>query len=221
MGLCTLLAITIALKTGSELPQQETSKTKQPETRNEKLRQELLNLMREDQDARRPLVGLYKLCSDPEEIKRTNLPAVKHLDEIDHRNTKRMKEVVKQCAWPGKSLVSTDGAHAAWILVQHADHDRPFQKQCLELLKAAVKNGEATGEQLAYLTDRVRVGEKQKQIYGTQVRLVDGKLQPCPLEDEANVDKRRKEVGLMPLAAYLRFCQWAMEQSGTGKAGSK
>jgi hypothetical protein len=96
--------------------------------------------------------------------------------------------------------------------VQHADHDRPFQKQCLSLLTDAVKKGEATGEQLAYLTDRVRVSEKKKQLYGTQLRFVDGDYQPLPIEDEGNVDKRRKELGLSPLADYLKFSEQARKQ---------
>jgi hypothetical protein len=98
--------------------------------------------------------------------------------------------------------------------VQHADHDRPFQKRCLALLEEAVKKGEATGEQLAYLTDRVRVGENKKQVYGTQLRWVDGKLRPQPIEDEANVDRRWKAVGLPPLADYLRLAEQALKQSG-------
>src|SRR5205085_1172028 len=79
--------------------------------------------------------------------------------------------------WPGKSLVGVDGANAAWLLVQHADQGRAFQKRCLPLLEAAVKKGEATGVQLAYLSDRVRVGAGEKQVYGTQFRTVDGKLE--------------------------------------------
>ena len=41
-------------------------------------------------------------------------------------------------------------------------------------------------------------------VYGTQFTLVNGKCKPRPLEDEANVDPRRKDVGLPPLAEYLK-----------------
>jgi hypothetical protein len=67
-----------------------------------------------------------------------------------------------------------------------------------------VKAGEASAADLAYLTDRVRVGENKEQVYGTQFRLVDGKWQPFPIEDEKNVDERRKEVGLSTLAEYRK-----------------
>ncbi len=174
-----------------------------PAVGDEKLRQELLRRMKEDQDARKKLIPILSARKGP--VKDADLPPeLRGLSEIDKRNTAWLKEVIEQKGWLGKSLVGVDGANAAWLLVQHADRDRGFQKHCLPLLAEAVKKGEATGAQLAYLTDRVRVGAGQKQVYGTQFRTVDGKLEPQPIEDEANVDKRRKEVGLPSLAEYRK-----------------
>jgi hypothetical protein len=48
---------------------------------------------------------------------------------------------------------------AAWLLVQHADHDPAFQRVCLELLGGAVRAGEADVRHHAYLTDRVLLAE--------------------------------------------------------------
>jgi hypothetical protein len=48
------------------------------------------------------------------------------------------------------------------------------------------------------------LAEGKKQIYGTQFTSQDGQWQPRPLEDAANVDVRRAEVGLPPLAEYAR-----------------
>ncbi len=186
----------------------------EPKAKDEKLRQELLERMRADQNAHQAMIPLMQKHTgmSPDAIKRMDLPAVKRLNEIDHENTERMKQIVKQHGWPGKSLVGTDGAGAAWLLVQHADHDRAFQKQCRDLISQAVKRREATGEHLAYLTDRICVGENKKQVYGTQIRLVKGKCEPLPIEDEANVEKRRKEAGLSSLADYLKFSQSMLEK---------
>ena len=63
---------------------------------------------------------------------------------------------------------------------------------------------EIRSSDVAYLTDRVLLAEGKKQVYGTQFTLTNGKCQPRPLEDEAHVDQRRQEVGLPPLAAYLK-----------------
>jgi hypothetical protein len=197
MLLATLACSLLTAAHPSSLPKMKPAK-------NVELRQELLRRMRADQDARKAVVPLLeKKGSEAEEAK-------KRLREIDRENTARLQEIIKQHGWPGKSLVGSDGSHAAWLLVQHADRDRPFQKRCLDLLKVAVAKGEATGEQLAYLTDRVRVGGKKPQIDGTQLRWVDGKLRSLPIEDEANVDRRRKAVGLLPLADYLRLAGQAL-----------
>jgi hypothetical protein len=44
-----------------------------------------------------------------------------------------------------------------------------FQRRVLDLLTAAVAEGESTPRQLAYLTDRVRMSEGREQVYGTQL----------------------------------------------------
>jgi uncharacterized protein DUF6624 len=216
MRLLTLLVMAVGLSVVTDPSKKDDFG--EIKVKDETLRQELLQRMQDDQDARKLIGALLTKHKgvDPDEIKKMDLPVVKRMNEIDHKNTDRIKQIVKQFGWPGKSLVGTDGANAAWILVQHADHDRPFQKRCLDLIEEAVKKGEATGEQFAYLTDRVRLGEKKKQLYGTQLRLVEGKAKPYPIEDEADVDKRRKEVGLSKLADYLKFSQWFLERSATG-----
>jgi hypothetical protein len=124
--------------------------------------------------------------------------------EADGENLPWLKGVVAEHGWPGASLVGTDGAHAAWLLAQHADADPAFQRRCLDLLAAAVEAGEATVRELAYLTDRVLLAEGQPQVYGTQVTHQGGRAEPCDLRDPDGVDERRALVGLEPLADYLR-----------------
>lgn len=126
--------------------------------------------------------------------------------KVDAANTAWMKKVVDKHGWPGKSMVGTDGAFAAWLLVQHADADPKFQARCLELMKKAYEKKEVRGQDLAYLIDRVLVGQGKKQVYGTQFWTPPlGKLQPRPIEDEAHVDARRSEMGLGPLAEYRKI----------------
>lgn len=67
--------------------------------------------------------------------------------------------------------------------------------------------GEVDSEHVAYLTDRVLVGEGKPQRYGTQLENKDGNLTPYPLEDPETVDERRRAVGMSPLAEYLKFAE--------------
>jgi hypothetical protein len=73
---------------------------------------------------------------------------------VDEDNTAWLRQVVAEHGWPGRTLVGENGAHDAWMLAQHADHDPEFQTRCLALLAAAVDAGEASAADLAYLTDR-------------------------------------------------------------------
>ena len=128
--------------------------------------------------------------------------AWEELRKIDAENTAWIKPLMKQHGWLDNSFVGVDGA-AAFLLVQHTQ-DAEFRKSSLELLQKAVKDGEARGDQLAFLTDRVLMLEGKPQRCGTQNRVTkDGKFEVPLIEDEANVDKRRAEVGLGPLAEYI------------------
>lgn len=127
-------------------------------------------------------------------------PRAMEMARIDVANTDRLREIVDEHGWPGRSLVGAEGAEHAWLLAQHASMQLDFQRRVLKLLAAAVADGEATPRQLAYLTDRVRMLEGKEQIYGTQyIRDENGHRVPFPIEDAAHVDQRRAEVGLAPL----------------------
>lgn len=120
-------------------------------------------------------------------------------ETVDHRNTKYLKTIVNEIGWPSISKVGREGSSNAWLLVQHADHNPDFQKKCLELMKSE-SEGEVSKRDIAYLEDRIAVGDGRPQIYGTQFRTnSDGQLEPLPIQDPDNVDKRRKEMGLETL----------------------
>jgi hypothetical protein len=124
-------------------------------------------------------------------------------DSVDPSNTRFLKEVVQQYGWPKKSEVGDEVATAAWLVIQHTGDDLAFQKECLELLRQAVGNGEASPEHVAYLHDRILIIEKKPQIYGTQLTIKDGAFVSFPIEDEDTVDERRKKLGLASLSSYI------------------
>lgn len=137
----------------------------------------------------------------------TTSPETRH-DEIaaaDAKTLPKVKKIVAEIGWPRVSRVGSDGAHNMWLLVQHMDADIAFQKDCLARMEALLEKGEALGDDFAYLTDRVRVAEKRYQVYGTQwFRNAKGDLQPREIENEKEVDARRKKVGLPTMAEYKK-----------------
>ncbi|MFI7465980.1 DUF6624 domain-containing protein [Nonomuraea sp. NPDC049646] len=159
---------------------------------NDELRAELLERMRRDQEVRLSLPRSGPVSED----------LMERWTTVDADNTAYLKQVIDEHGWPGRDLVGDEGAQAAWLLAQHADHDLAFQQRCLELLRDAVGQGQAAPRHLAYLVDRVRVGEGRPQVFGTQYHAPDGVFQPRPIEDRDRLDERRAEAGLEPHADY-------------------
>jgi Family of unknown function (DUF6624) len=122
--------------------------------------------------------------------------------EVDADNTAWLNGLVRGQGWPGVSVAGRDGAHAAWLLAQHADASPEVQRTFLDALRAAADHGEAAAADLAYLEDRVRVNAGRPQLYGTQYRFTETGCEPQPIEDLSRVDERRANAGLGPLAEY-------------------
>jgi hypothetical protein len=158
-------------------------------TINEALQSELIAMREADQDVRR------------RELKdRDNLQIKAEREAIDKRNTARLREIIKIHGWPGKSLVGVTAGGGAWMIAQHGGPD--ILKETLPLMRQAVAKGELEGGLYATSFDRVRIQAGEKQVYGSQFDTEGDKCQPLPIEDEANVDARREEVGLGPLSEY-------------------
>ena len=102
-------------------------------------------------------------------------------------------------------MVGREAAIAAFLILQHASYET--QVEYLPLVQAAVEVGELKGQWLAMLQDRILVSEGKPQIFGTQLRQDEttGGLQRYPIEDEANVDARREELGMIPFAEYVKI----------------
>ncbi|MBN1205631.1 MAG: hypothetical protein JXB05_11995 [Myxococcaceae bacterium] len=172
------------------------------------LRDEVLKRVEVDQEARRALfVNGQK--PTPEKLER--------LKQVDEDNTQWLKEVIAKHGWPTRTLVGERASKGVWLMVQHADLDRPFQKEALALMEKAVAAGEAQGKDLAYLTDRVLVGEGKPQRYGTQFTEKDGVMVPQPIEDAEQVDARRAAVGLGTLEEYAAQMQRTYSKPASAK----
>ena len=165
---------------------------------NIELRDELLRLKAEDGALRRELVEAGQLYGPhlPKDWYNPRMAA------LHQRNTARLRAIVAEHGWPGLARVGLPGAEAAWFIAQHAVLDLDFQRQALAALTAAVAAGDAPAWQMAMLTDRVRMGSGQPQVYGSiHVGDEQGNLVPYLTEDPNGVAARRAAVGLPPLEA--------------------
>ncbi len=126
--------------------------------------------------------------------------------KTDSLNLIQAKQIFHQYGYPGFSLVGESGSSRFWAIVQHCDDDIKFQQEVLVQMEKEVKKHNASGENYAYLKDRVLTNEGHKQLYGTQTRYnkETHKHSPFPIQDSLNVDARRKAVGLSSLKDYLK-----------------
>lgn len=165
------------------------------------VRAELLAMMFDEQQARDILDSVVAESG-------WNSPAGKAAsaeeNRIDSANQIRLKEIVNEYGWPGRSLVGDEAALGAFLILQHADLS--LQQKYLPLFEAAAEKGEVAPIHLAMLRDRILMRQDQPQIYGTQLwnDPSTGELGLYPVRDSASVDVRRDSVGLGPIGDYLR-----------------
>lgn len=48
------------------------------------------------------------------------------IQTLHEQNASRLKEIISAHVWPGVSLVGSEGAKAAWLVVQHSVSDPEF-----------------------------------------------------------------------------------------------
>ncbi|WP_157979770.1 DUF6624 domain-containing protein [Kribbella monticola] len=142
---------------------------------------------------------------------------VRRVITVVHENAERLGHIITQYGeWPGRSLVGEDGADAAWLILQHCGSGVPtvgtpellaFQRRCLPLLEQAAAIGEAHPRHLAHIADNLHARADEPPEFAvltSAYSVVDG--QPIfsrPLDLRA-VDRRRGEIGLLPLAEDVR-----------------
>jgi hypothetical protein len=172
----------------------------------ETVRRELVKMGEDDQKHRQEMMELMDrmAASDSEKIAKKWKQAVDQQNDLDNKNQQRLDEIVKEYGWPKRSVFGEEASGVAFLIVQHAELD--YQKKYLPMIKEAAGQKEARQSDLAMLEDRILTREGKKQIYGTQLRLnqTTQRMELYPIDDEENVNARRAEVGLEPLAEYLK-----------------
>lgn len=161
------------------------------EAGNPKLRDELIAMAKADQEVR------GRWIKD-----QTNQALIDETGALSKTQVERLREIIKEFGWPGRSMVGPQAANSAWLIAQHGGKE--FLHEVLPLMKQAVDKGELPGASYALSVDRTRIQDGLKQLYGSQFDTKGDKCEPLPIEDPEHVDERRKEVGLDTLAEYTR-----------------
>jgi hypothetical protein len=157
-----------------------------------------------DPDAR----ALFRRVHTDQWAMHADAPHAAEVAALLRRNSDWLKAVLARIGWFDISRYGAEASQAAWLLVQHADHDPAWQSQVLASLARRVARGDMQRTYYAYLVDRVEVNAGRPQLYGTQGRCDGpGNLRLSEVRDPEGLAARRAEVGLETIEAYrIRFC---------------
>jgi len=172
---------------------------------------ELDSIYFEDQNYRKQIAEIDKKYGPQSKEMRDHWKIINEKDSI---NLIKVKSILDTYGWLGNDVIGVQGNSTLFLVIQHSN--QITQEKYLPMMREAVKNGKAKGSSLALLEDRVALGQGKRQIYGSQIGRDSKTLvyHVSPLEDPDNVDKRRAEVGLGPLAEYVNHWQikWDVER---------
>lgn len=174
---------------------------------NPRLKHELDSLYREDQKYRELIMYMNNGKGDSVETA-LHIPKGQlfgylypRMTKSDSSSLQRVKVLLKQYGYPGKSLVGTPTNEAAWNVIQHSADIATY----LPMVKAAADKGELPYWRYAQMLDRQLQRDGLEQLYGTQGTFftitdkVTGKQETVsfiwPIKNPAQVNARRKKAG--------------------------
>jgi len=130
-------------------------------------------------------------------------------------NEQKIREMLDTDGWPDIELIGEAGNRTICNVIQHADNE--VRIQYLPMMKKAVKDGNLNPQLLVRAEDRIATERGDLQIYGGQMKYYPEtkSFNVWPVYDPVNIDKRRAEIGLGPIAEFLmaRFdFEWDLEE---------
>jgi len=149
---------------------------------------------------------INKLAIIDQRMRRQARKIGRYDQSIDRANTLVLKKIINTYGWPTISMVGKRPSMNAWLIVQHADHDIRFQKKVLNNFKKIYTENpqDIDIRNIAYLSDRILVKEKKRQIFGTQFHWnKKGQLVSFPISNRKDVDRLRDNYNLPPLGKIM------------------
>jgi len=138
------------------------------------------------------------------------------LETLHIQHAEEFLRIVDEFGWPGKSVVETDGATAAFMLARNAISTPDLQMQFFKHIQKAVAAGEATAKHEACLQDCILFYQGNPQKYGLMFDWDERGELVANVENIAEANKRRKSLGLKTLAEDLLLHKNEIQQEGGG-----
>ncbi len=119
-------------------------------------------------------------------------------------NEKKVTDILDKYGWPTNKRIGEQGNWTICNVIQHADNE--IRLKYLPLMKQAVIEKKLEPRFLVRAEDRIATEAGEPQIYGGQMKYYPEtkSFNVWPVYDPVNIDKRRAEIGLEPIAKFLK-----------------
>ncbi len=130
-------------------------------------------------------------------------------------NEKKVTDILNKYGWPTKEIAGEQGNWTICNVIQHADNE--IRIKHLPMMRQAVIDKKLEPRFLVRAEDRIATESGNLQLYGGQMKYYPEtkSFNLWPVYDPVNIDKRRTEIGLDPIAEFLkqRFdFEWNLEE---------
>ena len=130
-------------------------------------------------------------------------------------NERKVRTILDKYGWPTREMIGEQGNWTICNVIQHSDNE--IRIKYLPMMRKAVKDKKLEPRFLVRAEDRIATEKGELQIYGGQMKYYPETkgFNVWPVYDPVNIDKRRAEIGLEPIAEFLknRFdFEWNLEE---------
>ncbi|GAB5565965.1 MAG: hypothetical protein Wins2KO_30280 [Winogradskyella sp.] len=130
-------------------------------------------------------------------------------------NEIKVAKILEIHGWPTKEMAGENGNWTICNVIQHSSND--VRIKYLPVMRQAVKDKKLEPRFLVRTEDRIKTELGELQIYGGQMKYYPEtkSFNVWPVYDPENIDQRRAEIGLEPIAIFLknRFnFEWNLEE---------
>ena len=207
-----IIVILVILLSFSCVDKNKTAKIQEPTQTNDQLIAMLDSIWTTEQQPitlRDSMIELYG--ADSKEAEKYQL-----IYEKNHAiNEEKITNLLDSKGWPEKSVIGEQGNWTICNVIQHAEND--VRVKYLPMMKEAVLAKQLQPRFLVRAQDRIATEQGQLQIYGGQMKYYPEtkSFNVWPVFEPENIDKRRAEIGLEPIAEFLkaRFnFDWNLEE---------
>jgi hypothetical protein len=216
MKILKLVIILFALATSSCAQEKKTSKEQQPEKERLLNKEYLIAVLDTVYRAEQEPIRSRDAMMEKYGVESKQAQEYQEIYERNHIvNEKKVREILDKYGWPDKDVIGEQGNITICAVIQHSDNE--IRLKYLPMMKQAVKEKKLEPRFLVRAEDRIATERGDLQIYGGQMKYYPETktFNVWPVYDPVNIDKRRAEIGLEPIAEFLknRFnFEWNLEE---------